>query len=214
MSIYQTLFEVAGAALSAGAAGFGFYKAYKAHRRRRSNARHVGALVAVQEIANNLNAILWDTAVERVMLLKCENGGGIPSPGQQRYSSIMLEVHDGCLSGIRGRWQRVLLDQYYHDMLLTIYRDGATKLSVQDMPEDCLLYPMYTSAGVARSYVFLVGVTEKEMFYLVLNQVHEIDLVGEGLIVVRQSLSKITEALGQFEDFVHTPGPFPADKLH
>jgi len=209
----QTLFEVVAAIFTAIGAIFGAYKAFNAYRRSRADARHLDALTAVQDLAEELNTILWNSEAERVMLLKSENGGGVPSPGKARYSTVMMEVHDDKLNGVRSQWQRVLLDQHYNDILLKIYREGGCLISIEDMPKECLLRPMYDASDIQRAYVFLVGVSSKEMFYLVMNQTHLRDMSPETMVTVRQSLGKMIDALDQFEHFVHKPAGFPLAQI-
>lgn len=209
METLYLIIQIVGGLFTAGAAALGFAKAFRAWKKCRDNARHLATLEAIRDISHNLNKILWHTPADRVMLLRAENGGGFPTPGHNRYSSVLLEVFDSKLDSVRDLWQRVQLDQHYNDILIALYTDGGCRVDAAKMPPDALLYPIYQEGGVKVAYAFMVGATDKEMYYLVMNLTSDEHLEGAAMSLTRQSLAQITEALARFENFVHTPPTFP-----
>ena len=99
-------------------------------RTRRS--RHMDAGFAdVNELYQTLQTLLGDISADRILIIKSENGGGLPRPGCEIKSSVIHEVFNGKLGSLYEIWQRVPLDHEYSRILSElslgewVWRDAA-----------------------------------------------------------------------------------------
>lgn len=85
-------------------------------RKRRS--KHMDAGFAdMNEIYQTLQNLLGEIAADRILVIKSENGGGLPRPGCTIKSSVIHEVFNGDLGSLYESWQRVTLDHEYSHVL-------------------------------------------------------------------------------------------------
>jgi len=115
-----------------------------------------------------LNELLASVTADRVVLLRAENGGNIPTIGKELTSSIVYEVFSETSHAIRDSWQKQALDDAYVWMLKRVSTDGFIELMTDDMP-DGILKNLYQRHGVVASHVWGVYSTEGAYYYLAIG---------------------------------------------
>lgn len=119
----------------------------------------------ISNIYQIMDDTIRNTKFNRFLVLKSENGGGIPKLGNHLYASVILERTDSPLESVIERYQRLKVDGEYSKMLVDIYSKGKIEHITSDLPEGTLLRRIYDSEGVLKSLVFHLHTTKTAMFY-------------------------------------------------
>jgi hypothetical protein len=112
-----------------------------------------------------LNELLAGVTAERVLLMRAENGGNIPTIGKELTSSIVYEVFSDGGHAIRENWQKQALDDAYVWMLKRVSTDGHVELLTSDLPEG-IFKTFQKRHGVCAAHVWGVYSTEGAYYYL------------------------------------------------
>lgn len=126
-------------------------------------------LVEIQPI---LNRVIDDTCIQRVLVMKTENGGGKPRLGAHLYASILYEAFKAPLSSTKNDYQRILVDDMYVKMLSDIGPTTHNNLSVNKM-KDGLLKRIYLRDGVRYSEVYYLTETDDSFIYMTFSTTDE-----------------------------------------
>jgi len=154
-------------ALAGGGGALAFVLKWWFARKRAANVNDtVRAMAEVREVYEALNDVLMEVGgAGRAMLLRSENGGGIPSANRPVYSSVLHEVHGTSLEPIRERWQRMKVDEQYARLLHELATKGYVQLDTASM-EPGSLRTSYEAAGVACAMVCAVVADDTGFNYL------------------------------------------------
>jgi hypothetical protein len=115
-------------------------------------------------IYDTINTIIDETSVERFLIFKAHNGGGIIKPSGELYVSALYEGYCCAFHASKWRYQKVEIDEEYARMLLEIIQKGNIHLKTEDM-KDCLLKGIYINDKVKESKLYFLGQTKKHIFY-------------------------------------------------
>jgi hypothetical protein len=130
-----------------------------------NTAKKVNNLENLVEIQGILNRVIDDTCIQRVLVMKTENGGGKPRLGAHLYASILYEAFKAPLSSSKTDYQRILVDDIYVKMLSDIGPTTHNNLSVSKMKEG-LLKRIYLRDGVKYSEVYYLMETDDSFIYM------------------------------------------------
>jgi hypothetical protein len=130
-----------------------------------NTAKKVNNLENLLEIQGILNRVIDDTCIQRVLVMKTENGGGKPRLGAHLYASILYEAFKAPLSSSKTDYQRILVDDIYVKMLSDIGPTTHNNLSVSKMKEG-LLKRIYLRDGVKYSEVYYLMETDDSFIYM------------------------------------------------
>lgn len=125
----------------------------------------INTMEILARIYSIMDETLDNTQFDRFLILKSENGGGIPRLGNHLYTSVIMERHT-VPTKVRALdlYKKIELDRDYILMLTEIYNVGKKRFIVADMPEG-LLKRIYNSEGVKFSKVYHLYTAENAMFY-------------------------------------------------
>lgn len=110
----------------------------------------------------------------RAIILKAENGGGIPKEGHQIYSSILWETTDSETSPLRDSWQRQPVDKEYSDLLQKVYVEKYVLLETEKQ-KNSMQKNLYKSNRIEKSEVIKLYIDNNKLIYLSLNYLLEKD---------------------------------------
>jgi len=155
--------------------------------------------ITVEDISwlyNELNQILAKLDPARIVIVKAENGGGIPHIGNQVFSTVLYEVHDNDVDPVSAAWDKRPVDKGLADILSYIVQYDECRIdkgSVQGAVRD-----IYEAQGIAFSLVYQVYKDEKAFFYMSINfrknrtfDAKERTLLHDSVNKVRRRFSKI-----------------------
>lgn len=117
-------------------------------------------------IVETLHRLQVKLNAQRVMILKTENGGGIPHPGKPLYTSVQYEFCRDGVEPLKEDFQRRLLDSSYVEMIGKILSMQQLTLIPAEMPEGCMLSRVYRKFRVLRADVIEIAITKHGLFYL------------------------------------------------
>lgn len=127
----------------------------------------------ISNIYSQMDKIVDSTSASRVMLFRGSNGGGLPMAGSEFYvKAIHQAFSEEITENLVERYNSVLIDGHYANLLRDIVSNGCIKFNVEAMP-DCLLKRIYQTEGVKFSeihYLVAKGLVDKkqkfEIFYV------------------------------------------------
>ncbi len=110
--------QIAIAVLGTGGGAAAAIKLLKDWSRMRRSKHMDAGFADVNELYQTLQTLLGDISADRILVIKSENGGGLPRPGCTIKSSVIHEVYNGqYLGSLYEVWQRVPLDHDYSQIL-------------------------------------------------------------------------------------------------
>lgn len=121
--------------------------------------------INVSEFQEAIDRVLSDTGVQRILLMKTEDGGGKPRLGTHLYASVLYEGYKHPLNSVKNDYQRLLVDDIYVKMLSDIGPTTSNKLLVSRM-KDGILKKIYQRETIVYSEVHYIGETDDAFFYI------------------------------------------------
>lgn len=121
--------------------------------------------INVSEFQESIDRVLSDTGVQRILLMKTEDGGGKPRLGTHLYASVLYEGYKHPLNSVKNDYQRLLVDDIYVKMLSDIGPSTSNKLLVSRM-KDGILKKIYQRETIVYSEVHYIGETDDAFFYI------------------------------------------------
>lgn len=118
----------------------------------------------VVTIYDTMHEVLEKTSVERFMIFKAHNGGGIIKPSGELYASCLYEDYTHPFDSKKSQYQKIELDSIYLRMLLDIMENHSIHLKIDEM-KDGLLKGLYQGEGVKESRIYYLGRNKKYVFY-------------------------------------------------
>lgn len=146
------------------------------------------------DIANILycmDDVLLNTDAVKVVLLKCHNGGDVPSISGPLYATVLYEVKKPNEPSTAGRWQCQPLDDAYIKMLISLFKEKKI-VNETDKMVDGILKDTYMADGVSFAKVLEVFTTKGKYFYLsVLFKKQYAEVRAEERDAIRVCVNKI-----------------------
>lgn len=132
----------------------------------------------VKKVHSILSELHFNLDAQRTVILKSENGGGIPKVRNKIYSSIIYgvsNINDG--EDLRSIWNKQLIDKSYSSMILDLIENNSICLIVDGTKnknesfkevylEKGILKDLYSRDGIKRSYVFCIAFKKDCFIYL------------------------------------------------
>lgn len=168
------------------------------YKSRNKNA--VGKYIdLIKDIYHYLEIARKDLGCVRALILKAENGGGVPKPGHQIYSSILWESTDSKTPSIRKSWQRQPVDEEYTKMLADLYQNKSVHILTKQM-QDSQLKNVYLSSDIVESQIYHIYHDEGKFVYLSLNYNEDIDTESpKHKDIERQIIVRLKEIFDKME---------------
>lgn len=155
--------------------------------KKTSFSRLIPRLHKVYEI---LQIIIRESAVNRAVILKLENGGGIPKLGSTLYSSVVFESCKLPLTTIKEHWQKQRIDEAYVRMMVKLNKAGELEILADDL-EDGILKTLYQAAGIKKARIYKIAEKENRYIYASLNYSNLHDDSANALDIIRFSINEL-----------------------
>jgi len=146
----------------------------------------------IPDFQETIDRVLTDTGVQRVLMMKTENGGGKPRLGTHLYASVLYEGYKHPLNSVKNDYQRILVDDIYVKMLSDIGPSTSNKLIVSRM-KDGILKKIYQRETIIYSEVHYIGETDDAFFYISFSTTNNDDKFDEpnNRVEIEIAVSKI-----------------------
>lgn len=90
------------------------------------------------DIYDAMHKLMEDTTVERFLILKTHNGGGLIKSTTPLYISALYEDYTSPLMSVKGDIQNLLLDEEFIRMLLELCRTKSYRSYTKDLKSEFL----------------------------------------------------------------------------
>lgn len=138
----------------------------RAALKRRADKQYDRGYGNICKIYQLLQEAMPELRANRLMVLKSENGGGIPAPGAHVTSSVINEVMDPPVCSVFEAWQRVPLDQHCSRMVAEVITNGSSSAAVVDLREASTLRDLMVTADSSHVYYYRICATPNALLYL------------------------------------------------
>lgn len=170
------------------------FKWWVERRDKKKKRKITDVLSRIHEVYHTLNVILRETAANRVVILRAENGGDIPTVGKDLYSSIVYEAFDRELGSVKNRWQRQPLDEEYVRMLLEVAQKNHISIRTAKL-KACPLKDLYEANQVSAAEIYKVKAKEGAFYYLALHFKNEEDISPAFRDLLRYSVNELNQLI-------------------
>ena len=106
------------------------------------------------EIISNLRR-QNQASVERVLIVKTSNGGGVPKPTTHVYSSVLEETYDDHVKPLKPDWQNQMTDSAYDEIIMKLSGKKMVKVKTLEM-ENGMVKNIYLRNGSQGAINFMV----------------------------------------------------------
>lgn len=120
----------------------------------------------IRKIYQLLQSSMPELRANRLMILKSENGGGIPAPGAHVTSSVINEVMDPPVCSVFEAWQKVPLDQHCSRMVAEVITNGSASAAMVDLREASTLRDLMVTAESSHVFYYRICATPNALLYL------------------------------------------------
>lgn len=118
----------------------------------------------VVKIYDAMNKVLEETNIERFLVFKVHNGGGVINPTGDLYVSVLYEDYRLPFSSVKTDYQKLPLDNSYAKMLVDIIKEKKVHYNITNMPEG-LLRQIYSKDKVESSIIYFLGQDRKNVYF-------------------------------------------------
>jgi hypothetical protein len=118
----------------------------------------------VVSIYDTMNMVLRETSVERFLIFKAHNGGGIIKPTGELYVSTLYEEFTEPFYAVKWKYQKLEVDKEYVKMLLNLIQDKVLQCKTSDL-KDSMLKGLYENDGVVESKIYYLGQDKKAVYF-------------------------------------------------
>lgn len=121
-------------------------------------------IAKVVKIYDAMHKILESNKVERVLVLKAHNGGGLIRPNTPLYVSAIYEDYIHPFTSVRDTYQKVSIDEHYIRTLMDLCSKKSIKIKTKNLPQS-LQKDIYEGEGILYSEMFYLGQDKKNVYF-------------------------------------------------
>lgn len=122
-------------------------------------------LESIITLYDSLQSLVTNTNIDRALILRTSNGGGIPNFKSPLYLSITHEMHNESVRSIKHQYQNIQADRNYVELVINILEEKEIDVVVSDLKEG-LLKNAYEAEGINFSKIVLLSIDTKGIYYL------------------------------------------------
>lgn len=139
----------------------------------RGNAKASQAFRDISEVFHVLSTLVAGTGAVRALVLKLENGGGVPNAMGTVRSTILYEHTSGRHRSLKDSWDHQVIQAGYAQKISELLdsKDGHVVFTPPETAE--AITNLYAANGITHSHVYIVRRTPRRIIYLSLNFTRE-----------------------------------------
>ena len=161
-----TWWQVIVTAISVVGTGLAMVQATRAGLRRRANTRWDRSYKDIGRVYETIQGLMSAGPANRVLVIKSENGGGIPTPDGDVTNTVTHEVCDSDVDPVRKLWNRVKLDRSYSAVITAVNTDGVRDVTLDELPPSALLRDLFETCGCTQARMVRICATPRALLYL------------------------------------------------
>lgn len=113
------------------------------------------------------------TKINRVIILKAHDSGGLLSPRTEWKASVQFEDFVAGVKPAKEFFQKIRLDYPYVKMLYKLQNDYQVNIKPDEQMPEGMLGNIYKANGVKSTHIRLISSASKEIFYIAFDSDHE-----------------------------------------
>jgi hypothetical protein len=133
--------------------------------RKRSNDKYERLFDNIHRIYKVLHYIKNHSEAKRVVIIKNQNGGGIPTVDSVITSTLLYEVYDHPLRSLKKIWRNQKVDEVYMKMARRIYTNGSAMVDIPNL-QDSILKDLYAREGVTYVEQYKICIKNNSFIYM------------------------------------------------
>jgi hypothetical protein len=118
----------------------------------------------VVAIYDEMHKILEETKVQRFLVFKAHNGGGLIKPSTPLYVSVLHEDYSTPFKSVKDTYQQVMIDGEYIRILDKVCQDKMVRIKTRNL-KSSLLKDIYEAEGVQYSEIYFLGQNRKNLYF-------------------------------------------------
>jgi hypothetical protein len=119
----------------------------------------------VVNIYDAMHEVLGYTDVQRFIIFKAHNGGGLIKPNTPLYVSALFEDFTAPFDSVRDKYQKIEVDEEYIRMLAYVCRQKVFVAKPEELKDDSLLKQVYHLDGVKYSEIYYLGQDKRNLYF-------------------------------------------------
>lgn len=145
---------------------FGFVRMAKAWTRSRVDRRWDQSYRDIGLVYETIQELMSATPANRVLVLKSENGGGIPTPDGAVTNTVTHEVCDSQVDVVRKLWSGIELDQSYSEAITRVSAKGSAVIELSTLPQSSTLAELLRHCECEQARFVRICATGSALLYL------------------------------------------------
>lgn len=174
-------------------------------KRRASSKQDVG-YASINKVYMLIQKLLTDSGANRVVVIKSENGGGIPGPGSVIKNSVLFEICDSNVIPLRDQWQQVRIDQNYSTVLTSVNTEGFAETRRLEMDLNSVLFEFFDIGTAEQARFYRVCATERSLIYIAAFYGHGIALSSKDKVTIRTTAQSLCGIFKKHHSLVKIAG--------
>jgi hypothetical protein len=118
----------------------------------------------IVRIYDEMHRVVELTEVQRFIIFKAHNGGGLIRTNTPLFVSALHEDYSAPFTSVKETYQQVSVDGEYIRMLSAICENKSVKLKTSEMKEG-LLKDIYVAEGVRYAEIYFLGQDRKNLYF-------------------------------------------------
>jgi hypothetical protein len=166
--------------------------------------RTLGALKDDIKIYKELDSLVDEESVDRVIFAFIHNGNNIFFPGKPKYISIIEEAKNSKIRTSLEKHQRRMIDVSFLEKLIsTVFsQSGLVKIKTEDM-NSSIVKDLFVEEGIKEFIMTYISHSEEYVWYVFVNSHNSLDDKDEHLLsrinAVKNTISNILEKYYKIE---------------
>ena len=152
----------------------------------------VNGLKQMALVYTELESLFAMSGVDRVLLLRGHNSGGIPRPGMPFYTSVVYRADDDDDT----RYEDVSVDASYVRTLVSTYTSGDVSFRT-DLMENCNLRDWYRLEKVTHAVVAYLAIINVSFIYMSVASRRDRGFTPSELTEIRKKITRIRKLINK-----------------
>lgn len=158
----------------------------------------------IHQVYQQLSDLKSKTNCVRIVVIKSQNGGGLPRPGSTVKQSALYEVCDSDMTPVYGAWQNVPLDEEYAHVLTDVATKGKYGLKTKKIKKSSRLYELTCESDQVQ--LTRICATKSAVIYMSVHFKNSDLMSDSDLIEIHTTTNKLCGIFSQHHALVKKAG--------
>lgn len=126
----------------------------------------------VVRIYDSLHRLIEETKIQRILIIKAHNGGGLIKPDNSLYISVLYEDYTHPLDTIRNDYQKIEVDEEYVRMLRDLSFKKYLRININGLKSG-MLKDAYQKDDIRHAEAHFLGQDRRNVYFCTLVTTEE-----------------------------------------